>query len=40
MSRILVLYYSTWGHVETMAQAVAKGAASVPGTTVTIKRVP
>lgn len=40
MSRILVLYYSTWGHVETMAQAVAKGAGSVPGTEVTVKRVP
>src|SRR3546814_5933830 len=40
MSRILVLYYSTWGHVETMAEAVAKGAAGIPGTEVTIKRVP
>src|SRR3546814_21198461 len=40
MSRILVLYYSTWGHVKTMAEAVAKGAAGIPGTEVTIKRVP
>lgn len=40
MSKVLVLYYSTWGHVESMAQAVAKGAASVPGTEVTVKRVP
>lgn len=40
MSKILVLYYSTWGHVETMARAVAKGAESVPGTEVTVKRVP
>lgn len=40
MSKILVLYYSTWGHVETMAGAVARGAAGVPGTEVTIKRVP
>ena len=40
MSRILVLYYSTWGHVERMAQAVAEGARSVTGTTVDTKRVP
>lgn len=40
MSRILVLYYSTWGHVEAMAEAVARGAASVPGAEVTVKRVP
>lgn len=40
MSRILVLYYSTWGHVERMAEAVAEGARSVPGTTVDTKRVP
>ncbi|MDA8390170.1 MAG: NAD(P)H:quinone oxidoreductase [Gammaproteobacteria bacterium] len=40
MSKILVLYYSTWGHVEQMAQAVAEGARKVAGTTVDIKRVP
>jgi len=40
MSKILVLYYSTWGHVETMAQAVAEGARAVAGTEVVIKRVP
>ena len=40
MTKILVLYYSTWGHVETMAGAVAKGAAGVPGTEVVVKRVP
>ncbi len=40
MAKVLVLYYSSYGHIETMAQAVAKGAASVPGTTVDIKRVP
>ena len=40
MSRILVLYYSTWGHVERMAEAEAEGARAVPGTTVDIKRVP
>jgi len=26
MSRVLVLYYSSWGHVETLAEAIAKGA--------------
>ena len=40
MAKILVLYYSTWGHVETMAAAIAEGAAAIPGTTVTVKRVP
>ena len=40
MAKILVLYYSTWGHVETMAAAVAEGARSVAGTEVAIKRVP
>ena len=40
MPRILVLYHSAYGHIETMAQAVAEGAASVPGAEVDIKRVP
>jgi len=40
MSNILVLYYSAWGHVEKMAEAVAEGARAMPGTQVTIKRVP
>lgn len=40
MTKILVLYYSSWGHVEQMAEAVAEGARKVPGTEVTIKRVP
>ena len=40
MSKILILYYSTWGHVETMAGAVAEGARSVADSFVTIKRVP
>ena len=39
MSKVLVLYYSTYGHIETMAQAVAEGARSA-GATVDIKRVP
>lgn len=40
MARILVLYYSSYGHVETMARAVAEGAGSVAGCTVDLKRVP
>ncbi|MBA3981336.1 MAG: NAD(P)H:quinone oxidoreductase [Alcanivorax sp.] len=40
MAKILVLYYSTWGHIETMADAIAEGARGVAGTEVTIKRVP
>lgn len=40
MTRILVLYYSTYGHVETLAGAVAEGARGVAGTEVVIKRVP
>ena len=40
MSKILVLYYSAYGHIEKMAQAVAEGARRVAGTQVTIKRVP
>lgn len=39
MAKILVLYYSMYGHVETMANAVAEGARGVEGTEVTIKRV-
>jgi NAD(P)H dehydrogenase (quinone) len=40
MSKILVLYYSTYGHIEKMAEAVAAGARQVAGATVTVKRVP
>jgi NAD(P)H dehydrogenase (quinone) len=40
MAKVLVLYHSTYGHIETMAKAVAEGAAGVEGTTVDIKRVP
>ena len=40
MAKVLVLYYSSYGHVERMAQAIAEGAASVAGTAVTVKRVP
>lgn len=39
MSKVLVLYYSSYGHLETMAQAVAEGARA-GGATVDVKRVP
>lgn len=40
MTKVLVLYYSSWGHVETLANAVAEGANRVEGVEVTVKRVP
>lgn len=39
MAKILVLYYSSYGHIETMAEAVAAGAREAGGDVV-IKRVP
>ncbi|MET0504638.1 MAG: NAD(P)H:quinone oxidoreductase, partial [Luteibacter sp.] len=39
MAKILVLYYSSYGHIETMAQAVAEGARAT-GAQVDVKRVP
>ncbi len=39
MTKLLVLYYSTYGHVETLAGAIADGAKSVEGVEVTVKRV-
>lgn len=39
MAKVLVLYYSSWGHMEQMAKAAAEGARSA-GADVTIKRVP
>ncbi len=39
-TKLLVLYHSSWGHVETMAGAVAGGAKSVDGVEVVVKRVP
>ena len=39
MSRVLVLYYSAYGHIERMAQAVAEGAREA-GAQVDIRRVP
>ena len=40
MSNILVVYYSSYGHIEIMARAQAEGAARVPGARVSVKRVP
>jgi NAD(P)H dehydrogenase (quinone) len=39
MAKVLVLYYSSYGHIETMAGAIAEGARSA-GASVDIKRVP
>ena len=40
MTKVLVLYYSTYGHLEIMANAVAEGAKGVAGVSVDVKRVP
>jgi NAD(P)H dehydrogenase (quinone) len=40
MTKVLVLYYSTYGHLEIMANAVAEGVRTVAGTSVDVKRVP
>jgi NAD(P)H dehydrogenase (quinone) len=40
MTKVLVLYYSTYGHIETMAYAVAEGAREVEGVEAVVKRVP
>jgi NAD(P)H dehydrogenase (quinone) len=39
MAKVLVLYYSYYGHIEAMANAVAAGAREVPGAQVDVKRV-
>jgi NAD(P)H dehydrogenase (quinone) len=39
MAKVLVLYYSAWGHIEKMAYAVAEGAREA-GAEVVVKRVP
>jgi NAD(P)H dehydrogenase (quinone) len=39
MSKVLVLYYSAYGHIEAMAKAVAEGAREA-GAKVDVKRVP
>jgi NAD(P)H dehydrogenase (quinone) len=38
--KVLVLFYSTYGHIYRMAQAVADGVREVPGVEVVLKRVP
>ena len=40
MTKVLVLYYSSYGHIERMAEAVAEGVRDVEGAEATIKRVP
>ncbi|MES1945159.1 NAD(P)H:quinone oxidoreductase [Salinisphaera sp. PC39] len=40
MTKLLVLYYSMYGHIETLANTVAEGARQVEGVDVTVKRVP
>ncbi|HEN3617841.1 TPA: NAD(P)H:quinone oxidoreductase [Yersinia enterocolitica] len=40
MAKILVLYYSMYGHIETLANAIAEGVQKVDGVEVAIKRVP
>lgn len=40
MTKVLVLYYSSYGHIEVMAEAVAEGAKGVAGCEVALKRVP
>lgn len=40
MPKVLVLYYSSYGHIETMANAIANGVQSFDGAEVVIKRVP
>ncbi len=40
MSKLLILYHSAYGHIETMAGAIAAGAREVEGVEVDIRRVP
>ena len=39
MTKVLVLYHSTYGHIEQMAGAIAEGARGVDGVEVTVKVV-
>jgi len=39
MTKVLVLYYSSYGHIEAMAYAQAEGARRIPGAEVVVKRV-
>jgi NAD(P)H dehydrogenase (quinone) len=40
MCKVLIVYYSSYGHVELMARAQAEGAARISGAHVSVKRVP
>jgi NAD(P)H dehydrogenase (quinone) len=40
MTKVLVLYYSMYGHIELMAQAVVEGVKSIEAVEVSLKRVP
>jgi NAD(P)H dehydrogenase (quinone) len=40
MTKVLVLYYSSYGHIEQMAKAAAEGVEKVSGATAVVKRVP
>lgn len=40
MTKVLIVFYSMYGHMFKMAEAIAEGAASVEGVTVEIKQVP
>ena len=40
MAKVLVLYYSMYGHIEIMADAIAEGARQVEGAEAVVKRVP
>ena len=40
MMKVLVVFYSTYGHVYKMAQAIAEGAKEISGTSVEVRRVP
>src|ERR1700758_3976262 len=40
MIKVLVLYYSSYGHIERMAHVIAEGASGVSGCSVSVKRVP
>src|SRR5262245_56209754 len=39
MTKILIVYYSSYGHIEQMAYAQAEGVRAVPGVEVAVKRV-
>lgn len=38
--KVLIVFYSMYGHIYKMAQAIAEGAKEVPGAEVTLRRVP